>query len=100
MAHRRREFGVRRALGAGAAQITGTVLREGLLFSTVGCVFGLGGAALAERVLQSQLYAVRPGDPLSYGAAVTLILLASIVACAIPAYRAIAVSPMDALHTE
>jgi predicted permease len=100
VAQRRREFGVRRALGAGAGQITGSVLREGLLFGAVGCVMGLGGAALAEKVLQSLLYAVRPGDPLSYGAAVALILAGSIAACAIPAYRATVVSPMDALRTE
>ena len=100
VAHRRREFGVRRALGAGAGQITGAVLREGLLFGMVGCVFGLAGASLAESVLHSQLYSVRRGDPLSYGAAVALILGASIAACVIPAYRANAVSPMDALHTD
>jgi ABC-type lipoprotein release transport system permease subunit len=46
------------------------------------------------------LYAVRSGDPLSYAAAVALILAGSVGACAIPAYRATVVSPMDALRTE
>jgi predicted permease len=100
VAHRRREFGVRRALGAATGQITGSVIREGLLFGTVGCGIGLGGALLAEDVLRSQLYAVRSGDPLSYAAAVALILAGSVGACAIPAYRATVVSPMDALRTE
>jgi putative ABC transport system permease protein len=98
--HRRHEFGVRRALGADARQITGVVLREGLTVAMTGSVFGLAGALLSGRLLQSQLYAVHPHDLVSYGAAVALIFTASVGACLIPAVRATAVSPMDALRTE
>ena len=63
-------------------------------------MFGLAGAFAAGRVLQSQLYAVHPRDPLTYGLAVALILAAASVACWIPAWRATRVSPMDALRSE
>ena len=100
VAHRRHEFGVRRALGADAAQVMGGVLREGLTFAIVGCAAGAAGALAAGRLLQTQLYAIQPHDPVSFGAAVALILAGALVACGIPAYRAIAVSPMEALRTD
>jgi predicted permease len=100
IAHRRHEFGVRRALGADAGKVMRGVLREGLTFAIIGCAAGVAGALAAGRLLQTQLYAVQPHDPVSFGAAVTLILVGALVACGIPAYRAIAVSPMEALRTE
>ncbi len=100
VAHRRHEFGVRRALGADAAQVMRDVLREGLAFAVAGCAAGLAGALAVGRLLQSQLYAVLPHDLVSYGTALALILCCAIAACAIPAYRAVSVSPMEALRTE
>jgi putative ABC transport system permease protein len=98
--HRRHEFGVRRALGAGAREIPAVVLREGFGVAIAGSLFGLGGALLSGRLLESQLYAVHPHDPISYAAAVLLIFAVSLGACLVPALRATAVSPMDALRTE
>ena len=98
--HRRHEFGVRRALGADARQITGAVLREGLGVAMTGSLVGLGGALLSGRLLESQLYAVHPHDPISYAVAVLLIAAVSLGACLVPAARAAAVSPMDALRSE
>jgi putative ABC transport system permease protein len=100
VAVRRHEFGVRRALGADSSQVIRQVLREGLGFALVGSVGGLAAAAVAGRLLQSQLYAVQPGDPISFGAAVAALFCGAAVACWIPAYRATTVSPMDALRTE
>jgi predicted permease len=100
VAHRRHEFGVRRALGANAVQIRREVLGEGLRFALAGCAGGLAGAAGAARLLQSQLYAVHPRDPISYSVAVGLILCCAAAACWIPAHRASAISPMDALRNE
>ncbi len=99
VARRRHEFGVRRALGADAGQVVRGVLREGLAFACAGCAAGIAGAFAAGRVLLGQLYGVQPHDPISYAAAVTLILGCALVACAIPALRAVAVSPMEALRT-
>jgi predicted permease len=100
VASRRHEFGVRRALGADTGQVVRDVLGEGVRFAFVGCGAGLIGAALAGPFLRSQLYAVRPGDPATYAAAAALILAAAVAACWIPARRATAISPMDALRAE
>jgi predicted permease len=100
VAHRRHEFGVRRALGADAGQVMREVLREGLAFAVVGCAAGTAGAFAAGRLIQGQLYAVQPHDPASYATALGLIGGCALVACGIPAYRAVAVSPMEALRTE
>ena len=61
------------------------VLREGLAFAVAGCVAGLAGAAIAARLLQSQLYAVHPRDPITYGASLALLLCGAALACSIPA---------------
>jgi predicted permease len=100
VAHRRHEFGVRRALGADAGQVMREVLREGLKFAAAGSVGGLVAAIVAAPFLRGQLYAVQPNDPVSFGIALTLILVTATVACWIPAYRATRISPMDALRTE
>ncbi|HSC27504.1 MAG TPA: FtsX-like permease family protein, partial [Vicinamibacterales bacterium] len=100
VAHRRHEFGVRRALGADAGHVLRGVLREGLTFAIVGCAAGAAGALVVGRLIQTQLYAVQPHDPASFVAAITLILAGAVIACGVPAYRAIAVSPMEALRTE
>jgi putative ABC transport system permease protein len=98
--HRRHEFGVRRALGADTVDVIRDVLREGARFALVGSVAGLIGAAIAAQLLRSQLYAVDPRDPIAYGVALALILSGALLACGIPAARAMAVSPMEALRTE
>jgi putative ABC transport system permease protein len=100
VAHRRHEFGVRRALGADAGQVMRGVLREGLTFAIAGCAAGALGALAAGQLLHTLLYAIQPHDPVSFGVAITLILVGAVAACGIPAYRAIAVSPMEALRTE
>ena len=61
---------------------------------------GLATAAAAGRLLQSQLYAVHPRDPVAYLVAVALIAAAAAFACWIPARRATTISPMDALRSE
>jgi predicted permease len=100
VAHRRHEFGVRRALGADTGQVLREVMREGLGFALAGCLGGVAGAFVAGRLLESQLYAVHPRDPVSYAGAVALILIGALAACWIPAWRATRVSPMDALRSE
>jgi predicted permease len=100
VAHRRHEIGVRRALGATEDDVMREVLREGLMFALVGSFTGLAIAAAAGRLLQSQLYGVHSSDPAAYGAAVSLVATAALVACWIPARRATAVDPMDALRSE
>lgn len=97
---RRREFGIRRALGADSPRVVRDVLGEGVRFTCAGCLGGLAGAVAAARLLRSQLYAVDPGDPTTYAAAALVIFAGAIAACWIPARRATTVSPMDALRAE
>ena len=100
VATRRHEFGVRRALGADTRRVVHAVLGEGLRFALVGCVGGVAGAAIAARLLESQLYAVEPRDPMTDVVATATILAGALLACGIPAHRATTVSPMDALRVE
>jgi putative ABC transport system permease protein len=99
VAQRRQEIGVRSALGATAGHLTRGILREVMGSALAGCAAGLAVAAATAPLLQSQLYGVHPRDPLACGAAVVLIGIATALACWIPARRATAVSPMDALRS-
>src|SRR5207244_1794282 len=85
---RRREFGVRRALGASTLHVMREVAGEGLRLTLIGCAAGLLGAFGAARLLHSQLYVVRPSDPIAYLVSVTLIVCGAAVACWIPGWRA------------
>jgi putative ABC transport system permease protein len=96
VATRRREFGVRRALGADTRQVLGEIVREGMLFAAAGSAGGLVAAVLATRFLEGQLYAVDPRDPATYAASLALVLASAVLACGIPAHRALSISPLDA----
>jgi len=100
MTRRRYEFGVRLALGARPQQVTALVLREGALLAGVGLVLGLVCASVAARLLQSQLFAVSPGDVRSYLVAAVAIGIAALTARWLPARRASAISPLEAIRAE
>jgi putative ABC transport system permease protein len=100
VAIRRREFGVRRALGADGARIIREVMGEGLGFAAIGGAIGVIGALIAGQLLESQLYAVHARDPVSFGAALILIVVGALLSCWLPAYRAVSISPMDALRSD
>jgi putative ABC transport system permease protein len=97
---RRHEFGVRRALGADGSRIIRDVMAEGLRVAGIGCAVGIAAAVVTSQLLGAQLYGVAPRDPVTFLSAGLLLAAASAVACWIPARRATAVSPMDALRTE
>ncbi|MGH9331926.1 MAG: FtsX-like permease family protein, partial [Vicinamibacterales bacterium] len=97
---RTREFGVRIALGAGRREIVGLVLREGLLLSAIGLVVGVGGALWLTRFLRSLLFGVTATDPVTFVAVGCAILAIAIIACYLPARRAIKVDPLIALRAE
>jgi putative ABC transport system permease protein len=98
VAHRQHELGVRRALGADTVRIAAAVVREGVGFAVAGTAIGLGGALVAGTLLETQLYGLEATDPVSFAAAGALIVAGAIVACGVPAWRAVRVSPMDALR--
>jgi predicted permease len=90
LASRTREIGVRMALGARPADVHRLVMREGLTPVALGLVAGIAGAVAAGRAIESLLFGVRPGDPVTIAAVCALLGAVAVVACAIPARRAAA----------
>ena len=97
---RTREIGLRVALGAAPRAIVRLVLREGLGVLAAGLVIGLVAAGVAARLLQSMLYGVTPLDLATFGAVVCALALATVLAAALPARRALGLDPMVALRHE
>jgi predicted lysophospholipase L1 biosynthesis ABC-type transport system permease subunit len=97
---RRREFGIRTALGASVRQIRSGVLRDALLVSTSGLAIGSLFAATLARALASVQYGVTPGDPLSWSIVLGLIALTTIVASWGPARAAATSDPLVLLRDE
>jgi putative ABC transport system permease protein len=97
---RRREFGIRRALGAAERHIVLLVVRRAAALAGIGLAIGLGGAAAAARVLRSVLFGVGPADPASYAGAVGLVLVVVVVASWQPVRRALQVDPARALRVD
>ena len=99
-AGRRREFGLRFALGARAAQVAGLVLRDAVVLAVIGTVLGCLGAAAAAPLLRTQLYSVSPFHPAAYAVGGILILMATVAASGVPALRAARTNPLQSLRME
>ena len=95
---RRREFGVRRAIGASNRDVLGLVIRKGLTPVAVGIGGGSVLALLAVRGLEGLVYGVSTFDPVSLGVAMGALLLAAAAACLVPVQRALRVDPAEALR--
>jgi putative ABC transport system permease protein len=100
VAQRRREVGIRVALGAEPAMVKALFVRQGLVLVGAGGVIGLWTAAALSRWISSLLFGVAPLDPVTYGAAAAIILAAAMTASYIPARRAASVDPMETLRSE
>jgi putative ABC transport system permease protein len=97
VSQRRREIGIRMALGAGSGSIFSLVLREGGIIVVFGAALGLVGAYLVRQTLQSQLYEVGAMDPRVIATVVAALGLVAMTACLLPARRAAKTDPMIAL---
>jgi len=100
VAERRREIGIRLALGAEPAGMLRLIVVEGLFLALAGLALGIAGAFALTRLISSLLFGVTPTDPASFGAVVVLLLVVSLVATAVPAWRAARVDPARALRAE
>ncbi|HET9373246.1 MAG TPA: FtsX-like permease family protein, partial [Vicinamibacterales bacterium] len=93
-----REIGIRMALGADRSRVLRQVLGQGLWLFSIGGTLGLGLAALGSTALTGVLQGVTPLDPLSYAAAILVLLAATMAACLVPARRAASIDPLIALR--
>jgi putative ABC transport system permease protein len=97
---RTREIGIRMALGAQPAGLQGMFVRQGLLLAAVGAVLGLGAAAGLTRLMSSLLFKTAALDPATYAVVSGVLIIAAALASYVPARRATAVDPVEALRTE
>jgi ABC-type antimicrobial peptide transport system permease subunit len=97
---RRKEIGIRMALGASRQNVVGIVLRQTLILLALGVGIGVGLAVAATRGARALLYGLQPGDPVSLLLAALFLATVALAASYWPAYRATKVDPMSALRYE
>jgi macrolide transport system ATP-binding/permease protein len=95
-----RELGVRMALGARSSDLLRLVISQGLALTACGLALGVALALGLTRLLGNYLYKVSPRDPLAFGSALVVMLIATVAACVLPAWRATRTDPMHALREE
>jgi putative ABC transport system permease protein len=102
MAHlvalRTAEIGVRMTLGARPGDVMRLVIREGTLQAVAGLAVGLTGAVLLMRSFRAMLFGVSPADPVTLAAVAAILMATALLACLIPARRAMRVDPVEALR--
>jgi predicted permease len=100
VAQRTLEIGLRMALGAQRADVLGMIVRRGLMLALLGLGAGLLISALATQLLSGMLYGIRPSDPITFAAVTGVLLLVSLAASGLPAYRAARLDPMQTLREQ
>jgi ABC-type antimicrobial peptide transport system permease subunit len=95
---RTREFGIRLALGAESTSVLGLVFRQGLLLAVIGVSLGLAGALAMGGVLRAQLFGIEPSDPATLAAVCAGLIAVALLACYLPARRAVKISPASILR--
>jgi predicted permease len=100
VSQRKREIGIRAALGAQPGELKGMFVRHGLVLAGIGVVIGLGAAAGVTRLMSTLLYGITPLDPVTYVAVPLVLVIATVLASYLPARRAASVDPVEALRVE
>jgi len=100
VSQRRREIGIRLALGAPQGELKRMFVRHALALAAIGVAIGLGTAAALMRLMKSLLFGISPLDPLTYAAVPVVLAAAAALASYLPARRAAAVDPVEALRVE
>ena len=95
---RRREIGIRMALGSTRREVFGLVLADGMKILAIGLAIGLAGAYFVGRAMEKQLFQVAPSDPWVIAGVIVTLSVIALVAVSIPARRASKVNPMVALN--
>jgi putative ABC transport system permease protein len=97
---RTREIGIRMALGAHRGELQCMIVRNGLILAGQGIAIGAGAAVGLSRLMKSLLFEVSPLDPVTYAAVAVVLVTSALLASYLPARRAAAVDPLDALRAE
>jgi putative ABC transport system permease protein len=100
VSQRRREIGIRLALGAQRGDVLQMVLRHGAKMALVGVAIGIGAAFGLMQLMTNLLFGVTPNDPTTFAGVAALLILVALLACYLPARRATRVDPMVALRYE
>jgi ABC-type antimicrobial peptide transport system permease subunit len=100
VSQRRREIGIRAALGAQRGELQRMFVRHGLALAGIGVAAGLGAAAALTRLMSTLLYGITPLDPVTYLAVPVVLVAATALASYVPARRAASVDPVEALVVE
>jgi len=98
VSQRTREIGVRMALGAQRTDILRHIIRRGLILTLAGVIAGLAIAFVVTQALTGMLYGIGPSDPVTFAAMAAVLLLVSVAASGLPAYRAARMNPNQALR--
>jgi putative ABC transport system permease protein len=100
VAQRNREIGIRLALGAQRHDVLKLVLRTGMILAVTGLTVGLASAFALSRLMSTLLFEVTPTDPITFFGVAAFLILVALLACYIPARRAMKVDPLVALRNE
>ncbi len=100
MSERTKEIGIHMALGATRGNVMNRILSQGLRLTAAGLVTGLVASFGLTRLLETQLFNVKPTDPLTMTSVAAFIALVALIACYLPAARATRVDPMVVLRDE
>jgi ABC-type antimicrobial peptide transport system permease subunit len=100
VAQRRKEIGIRVALGARPAAVAGMVVRQGMVLATIGIALGLVMALMLTRFLAGFLFSVTPTDPVTLGLVTVSLAAVALAATYVPALRATRTDPVEVLRAE
>jgi len=100
VSQRRREIGIRAALGAQQGELKRMFVRHGLVLAGMGFAVGLTAAAGLTRLMSTLLYGITPLDPVTYAVVPVILVIATVLASYLPARRAVSVEPVEALRLE
>jgi predicted permease len=100
VSQRKREIGIRAALGAQQGELQRMFVRHALALAGVGVAIGLGAAAGLTRLMSTLLYGITPLDPMTYAVVPVILVIATVLASYLPARRAVSVDPVEALRSE